>query len=112
MVDFSLDKNVAVKNNDIDLILQQIDILFDTTPKEVLGYEEYGSDYENYLYNLNLPAESIEQSIYSDIRTLQLFNFEPKVKVYILKGTENDIILVDITLQRSGEVYNKSYKIQ
>lgn len=111
MVDFSLDKNVAVKNNDIDLIMQQIDMLFDTTPREVLGHEEYGSNYERFLYNLKLSASAIEQIIYSDIKSLNLFNFTPTIKVYILQGTENDIILVDITLTRYNEVYNKSYKI-
>lgn len=112
MIDFSLDKNVAVKNNDIDLIMQQIDMLFDTTPREVLGYETYGSDYERFLYNLKLSAFAIEQIVYSDITSLNLFNFTPTVKAYILQGTENDIILVDITLSRQGEIYNKSYKIQ
>lgn len=111
MIDFSLDKNVAVKNNDIDLILQQIDVLFDTSPREVLGYENYGTDYERFLYNLKLSASAIEQAIYSDILSLNLFNFTPSVKAYILQGSENDIILVDITLTRQGETYNKSYKI-
>jgi hypothetical protein len=112
MIDFSLDKNSITKNNDIDLILQQIDILFDTYPKEVLGHETYGSDYERFLYNLKLSAYSIEQIVYSDINSLNLFNFTPTVKAYILQGTENDIVLIDITLTRQGEIYNKSYKIQ
>jgi hypothetical protein len=112
MVDFSLDKNVAVKNGDVDLIMQQIDMLFDTTPREVLGHEDYGSDYDKFLYDLKLSATAIEQVVLSDLRSLQLFNFTPSVKVYILQGTENDIILVNITLTRQGESYNKSYKIQ
>lgn len=112
MIDFNLDKNDPIKNSDVGLILQQIDLLFDTTPREVLGYEEFGTDYDRFLFNLNFSDVAIEQSILSDIRSLELFNFTPKVKAYILQGSEHDIILVDITLTRQGEVYNKTYKIQ
>ena len=52
MIDFNLNKGKAILNNDVDLILQQIDMLFDTTPNEVLGFEDYGTKYDYYLYNL------------------------------------------------------------
>ena len=42
MIDFNLDAGSPTKTGDVALILQQIDMLFDTTPKEVLGYEKSG----------------------------------------------------------------------
>ena len=50
MVDFNITPGDAVITSDIDIVLQQVDILFDTNPREVLGDEEYGSSYDEYLY--------------------------------------------------------------
>ena len=56
MVDFSLYKKSgkSVINAEVDLLIQQIDLLFDTTPTEVLGSEEFGTQYDKYLYNVKL----------------------------------------------------------
>lgn len=111
MVDFSLDTNNVVVSDDVNFILQEIDMLFCTSPKEVLGFEEYGTNYNSFLYNLNTSTDVIQQTIYQDIGTLELFGFVPAVSVYLLHGTQNDIILVDIVLTRGGERYEKTYKI-
>jgi hypothetical protein len=111
MIDFDLiDK--PTQNDDISLILQQIDILFDTRPKEVLGSEEFGTNYEKYLFDLNISNEAIKYSILTDLRSLDLFGFEPTVDVYLLQGTEHDIALVDIQLRRDDEYYQQIYKIR
>ena len=111
MIDFSLDNKSAEKNNDIDLILQQIDILFDTTPKEILGQERYGSIYDTYLYKLNISNEDLRCQVVRDINSLELFNFKPSVEVIMLQGTERDIALIKIVLTRELESYEKTYKI-
>ena len=111
MIDFNLDKDKPIKNNDIDLILQQIDILFDTTPTEVFGDEYYGTTYDKYLYQLKISNDGLKHEVLSDICSLQLFGFTPTVEVYLLMGTEQDIALIDITLKRYNETYNKTYKI-
>ena len=54
MIDFNLDAGLPIKNRDIDLLLQQIDLLFDTNQKEILGHEEFGTKYDEYLYKLNI----------------------------------------------------------
>lgn len=111
MLDFDLiDK--PIQNDDISLVLQQIDILFDTKPKEVLGSEDFGTNYEKYLFDLNISNEAIKHSVLSDLRSLDLFGFEPTVDVYLLQGTENDIALVDIQLRREDEYYQQIYKIR
>jgi hypothetical protein len=110
MVDFSINSKI-VKNRDIELILQQIDILFDTTPREVFGSVDYGTKYDSYLYRLKLSNESIKDQVLSDLNSLQLFEFKPTVEVHLLQGTEQDIALIEITLTRESEVYNRVYKI-
>lgn len=110
-MDFSLDENVAIQTDEAQLVLQQIDILFDTKPKEVLGQEKFGTTYERYLYDLKLSNEELEHVVLSDLNSLNLLGFYPEVKVHLLQGTEQDIALIDITLTKDGESYNQIYKI-
>ena len=112
MIDFSLNENKLIQNSDIDLILQQIDILFDTNPKEVLGQELYGSQYDKYLYKLKLSNENIKQKVLSDLYSLELFGFTPSVDVIFLEGSERDIALIKIDLYRNQESYEQIYKIE
>ena len=111
MVDFNIDAGSPLKNGDVELLLQQIDILFDTYPKEVLGSEDFGTQYDDYLYRLKLSAANIKQRVISDISSLELFDFVPSVEVHLLQGTEKDIVLIDINLIRGEEKYNRTYKI-
>lgn len=111
MIDFNLSEGSPLLNNDISLILQQVDLLFSTTPREVLGDEEFGTQYDKYLYNLQLSGDNLKQIAYRDISSLELFGFTPEVEVYLLQGTEQDIAIIEITLTRQEEVYKKTYKI-
>lgn len=111
MIDFSINSNLSHLNREIDIILQQIDLLFDTNRKEVLGSEEFGTQYDRYLYNLKISNEGLRQEVLRDIKSLELFDFEPYVEVYLLQGSEQDIALINITLKRDNEKYEKTYKI-
>ena len=61
-----------VLSSDVELLLQQIDILFDTTPREVFGHEEFGTTYDDYLYNLQISGESLADAVLNDLNTLDL----------------------------------------
>lgn len=110
MIDFSLDEYGAI-NDEIKLIIQQIDILFETSPNEVFGSEDFGTQYDRYLHELNISNEGLRQEVLSDINSLELFGFEPEVEVYLLQGSERDIAVVNIILSRDTDVYTKTYKI-
>lgn len=110
MIDFDLNDN-PIQNNDVSLIFQQIDMLFDTKPREVLGFEDFGTNYDKFLFDLNISNSAIEYAVLSDLAKLDLLGFSPSVTAYILQGTEHDIILIDIILSRDEEQYNRSYKI-
>lgn len=112
MVDFSLDTNSVTKESDLENVMQQIEMLFDTSPFEVIGEPEYGSDFEKFLWDLNASNYDIEQYIDSRIRSeVDLLGFNVQTEVAIMNGTENDIILADITIYRDGNSYSKTYKI-
>lgn len=112
MTDFSIGNDRAAINRDLDVVLQQIDILFDTVPGEVFGQESYGTDYERFLWDLQISSNAIQTQILSDIRSLNLMGFVPQVDVLLMQGTERDIIIVDIFLRRSGYTFEKTYKIR
>ena len=110
MVDFDLyDK--PIQNDDISLIMQQIDILFDTKPREVLGSEQFGTNYEKYLFDLQLSNEALKYTVLNDLNSLDLLGFTPDVEVHLLQGTEHDIALIEINLTRDDEYYQQIYKV-
>lgn len=112
MVDFCLDETGdPIQNDDVLLLLQQIDLLFDTKPKEVLGQETFGTKYDTYLYNLKISNNALQQIVLQDLYSLDLMGFEPDVEIHLLQGTEKDIALINITLTRDNEYYQQIYKI-
>ena len=110
MIDFCLNQTPATINNEIDLIKQQIELLFDTDKMEVLGSPEFGTHYEEFLYDLGMSAETIASKISADMNTLSLFGYSHEVKVDLYQGTENDIILVHIYLTKD-DTYEMTIKI-
>jgi hypothetical protein len=112
MVDLSLDTDSVTKTTDLENVIQQIEMLFDTSPFEVIGEPMFGSDFERFLWDLNASNYDIEQYIVSRIHSaVELLGFQVDVHVSIMKGTENDIILADIVISRDGREYTKTYKI-
>ena len=113
MVDFCLYKKsgTPTTNLEVDLLIQQIDLLFDTTPTEVLGDEYFGTKYDYYLYDVKLSAENLKQIVKSDISGLNLMGWTFDVEVYLLQGTEQDIAVIQITFMKGTETVQKTYKI-
>lgn len=100
-----------ILSNDVELLIQQVDMLFGTDKNSVLGDLDYGTNYDKYLYTTGISNAAMESKIISDLNTLNLFGFKPSVKVILLEGTARDIALIDITLTGEYETYNKTYRI-
>lgn len=113
MVDFSLYKKsgTGTTNLEVDLLLQQVDILFDTTPTEVLTNEYFGTRYDDYLYNTQISADNLKAIVSNDISELNLMGWKYKVEVSMLQGTEQDIAIINITFYKGIETVQKTYKI-
>lgn len=111
MVDFNLNEGEPTINDDIACLIQQIDILFDSTPGELIGDLEYGTDYEKYLYDLKVTPQTLQEQMLQDLYRLDLMGFSPTVNVYLMQGSERDIAVIDVHLHRNSESYSKTYKI-
>ena len=115
MIDFSLSNKLTddcVVSNKLIYVLQQIDLLFDTCPGEVLGNMSFGTNYDKYLYNLSISNSTLENKILSDLNNLDLCGFSPSVNVQIVEGTVRDIAIINIKLTGDYEDYDKTYIIK
>lgn len=112
MIDFSRVTSTTTIENTAEFVLQQIDILLDTDKGEVLGEPRFGSDYDKFLYELNISNTYIENYIYNNItENVDLMGWELGVRVDLMVGTKTDIILVEISVSKNNDVFSKVYKI-
>lgn len=111
-VDFNLYEGAPNVNHHIDLLMQQVDMLFSTDVYDVLGDNDYGTNYDRYLYTLSISNAGLEQKILNDLYKLDLFEFTPTVDVQLVEGTYRDIALIDITFSGDYEEYKKTYVIK
>ena len=115
MIDFSLSNKLTddiIVSNNLLFVLQQIDMLFDTDQNDVLGDNNYGTNYDKYLYTVGMSNAALEQKIIKDLNSLDLMGFSIDVKVSIVEGTERDIAFIDIIISGDYEEYNKTYIIK
>ena len=124
MIDFNLDYNTKNNGNNIkdfqlsnkvDILLQSINLLFETSKDEVFGNTEYGTNYEVFLYDLKANSDQITNQVYKDIYSLGsdiLGNYKVNVNTVLLQGTERDIALIEIDIYDpiNKENYNKIYR--
>lgn len=111
MIDFNLHEGDPLIDDDVQLILQQIDILFGTTPRDLFGDLDYGTRYDTYLYKLHVTEDQLQREILHDLSSLDLRGFTPAVDVYLCAGTERDIAVIEINLYQNTRMYKKVYKI-
>jgi len=111
MVDFNLQEGEPTINDDVECLKQQIDILFDTSPGDLLGDLGYGTNYEYYLYELKLSPAALKERMEDDLYSLDLLGFTPQVQVFLMQGTERDIAVIQVDLYRNTEHHTKTYKI-
>lgn len=111
MRDFCLNEYDVFLYDERDLLIQQIDMLFETNTDEVFG-EKYGSEFYKFLWDLNSSASDIIKYTKSVIyKEINLMDWELDVTTEILQGTNNDIILIGITLSKYSNVIKKTYRI-
>jgi hypothetical protein len=112
MQDLNIHRGEAVIEDDVQLIWQQVDLLFDTYPGQLQGDIEYGTDYERCLYELNLSADDLKFRMEHDIGSLDLRGYNFNVEVMLLKGTQRDIAVIQVDLTKPNRHYSKTYKIE
>lgn len=113
-VDIAVDGDKRIINDKFDFLLQEIEILFDTSKGEVLGEDNFGTEFEDFIWDLNVSNTYISNYVKNKINNYTIsgkfFNIDVNTK--ILRGTESDIILVEIGIKdpESNKSTNLIYK--
>lgn len=114
--DISLTGDNKVITNKFDFLLQEISILFDTAPGEVFGNAEFGTNFENFLWDLSISNSEISSYVRNKIinNTVSGADFDISVATSIVDAGYGDVILVQITIKdpSSGEATDVTYKIE
>ena len=115
MYDLSLDNSLFIYNQ-MDAALQELDILFGTENTELIGYPEFGTNFEQFLWQLNPAVESLRAYIVEKIQnnTLYLNQFQYNVDISILKGEFRNIYNVQISIkdQDTEEIKTRQYQFR
>ena len=113
MIDFCTTEDEVFLDSELDLIIQQIEMLLETTPTDVIGEPQYGSAFERYIYDLSYSTGEIKRYAETLLQNnVEFFGNEFTVNVSILHGEANDIILLEINIFVNGHQYQKIYKIE
>lgn len=111
MLDFCINNDIPQISNSVDIVVQQIELFMDTWIDEVLG-EDCGQDFDRFLFDTsvgnNATASYISNVIHNHVN---LLDWSLDVGVDYLLGTQNDILMVYLTLSREGASYTKVYRM-
>ena len=66
MIDLALDSNVFI-DSVFDAALQELDIILNTRYTELIGYPKFGTDFEQFLWQLTPSAQSLKRYILEKI---------------------------------------------
>ena len=113
MIDLSLDSNVFIYN-EFDEALQELDLMLNTTYTELLGYPQFGTDFEQFSWQMNPEINAIKEYIKENInKTLFLRNFRTEINVNVMKGEYRLIYNVEINVyDTNNNVATRKYQFR
>lgn len=112
MIDLAIDGRVFI-DNDLDAALQELDMLFNTTNCELIGYPKYGSNFEYFLWQLNPSTSTLKQYI-EELMSNSYFlaGMQKNIFVDILEGEYRKIYYIRIDLYYKDKTGYREYQIR
>lgn len=111
MLDLAIDDRIIL-TDPIDCAVQELDLLFNTTCTELIGYTDYGTNFEQFLWNLKPSVEEIDRYIREKVNnTYFLRSYILDINVKILNGNIRDIYYITIKI-KSPDNENKESQRQ
>lgn len=114
MKDLALSDNIFIEST-IEEAIQELDILFNTTPTELLGDTTYGSNFLQFLWSLTPMEESITKYIYERISGYTIYASSLKKEVNVTKydDVNESIYVIEISLyDENDNEYYKEYTLR
>lgn len=98
MIDLSLDGRVMIYS-ELNEAIQELDLLFNTENSELIGYPLFGTNFEQFSWELTSNENAIQQYIYEKIsQTLYLSKYKVTVEVTSDRGEYRLIYYVKISV--------------
>ena len=108
MLDLSLDHKILI-NNEFDAAIQELDILFNTETTELINNPSFGTNFEQFLWQLTPSAQSLKRYILEKINeTYFLSRLNVDVEIELYKGEIR--MIYDIRINISDKNGNKTVK--
>lgn len=114
IIDLAIDGQVFITNT-VDAALQEIDLIFNTTNTELIGYPKFGTNFEYFLWQLTPSPNALEQYIYDKlVDTYFCSTMDLKVHVDVVNGSYRSIYYVKITVTdpHTGNTGNRTYELK
>ncbi|MBQ3416170.1 MAG: hypothetical protein IJH39_12715 [Clostridia bacterium] len=114
MLDLALDGRIFL-DNPLDCALQEIDMLLNTENTQLIGYPNYGTEFETFLWTLSPTTLEIEKYIREKIE--QSTHFASQYKIFVkasyMEGEYRSIYYVRILLMDDeGNTGVREYQYQ
>lgn len=109
MLDLSLDHNIFI-NNALDAAVQELDILFSTGTTELINNPQFGTNFEQFLWQMTPAADALKQYISEKIEnTLFLSKLKTDISIDIVKGDIRFIynIIINISDEKNNKITRK-----
>ena len=113
MVDLSLDHKILL-NSEFDAAIQELDIMFNTETTELINNPTFGTNFEQFLWQMTPATSSLKKYICEKIgETLFLSQLEYNVNVELLKGELRLIYDVSIEIKdKNGKKITRKYQFR
>lgn len=112
MIDLALDTRIFIDNR-LDAAIQELDMLFNTENTELIGYPEYGTNWYQFLWQLDPSPNDLQQYIYEKIAdTFFCSQMDIEVNVHVLEGNDEALIyLVQVDVSDGINSRTKTYRL-
>lgn len=116
MIDLAIDSRIYLQDL-LDLSLQELDILFNTTNTELIGYTDFGTNFEQFLWTLSPSIEEIKKYIVEKVQvhTLYLKNMDMNIDISIDTSDEVSkvyVINIEIKDPTNNNTIKRIYKLK
>lgn len=108
MLDLSLDHKILI-NNEFNAAIQELDILFNTETTELINNPTFGTNFEQFLWQMTPSENSMKQYILEQISTtLFLSKYNVDVDINVYKGEIR--LIYDVKIHISDNIGNSTIK--
>lgn len=114
MLDLAIDSRVFL-TSELDAALQELDILFNTENTELIGHPEFGTNFEQFLWDMNPSASRVEEYIKEHIKdTFFLSTMQYSVAVKLLNGEYRGVyhVIIEIYDEQTGTSGERQYQFR